>query len=337
MGGTDSNKDFDWVYTQEPHATRRKEMLAKYPQIKKLMGHDPSLKYIVFVMVMFQFFMAYMLQEASWPIIIVLAYLLGGSINHSLTLANHEISHNLAFGHTRPLANRFLGMFVCLPIGFPMSIGFKKYHLDHHRYQGDDEKDVDIPTTLEAKFFKNSLTKFIWVFNQPWFYIFRPLFIQPKPMGLLEAFSILVGVSFDIAVYHFWGFKALFYFIGGSILGSGLHPLAGHFISEHYVFKKGFETYSYYGPLNLFVFNVGYHNEHHDFPSIPGWKLPEVRKIAPEYYDNLPYHTSWVKVIYDFIMDPKIDLYSRVKRKSSFRTKEAIESEDKRTQGIKDN
>lgn len=40
----------------------------------------------------------------------------------------------------------------------------------------------------------------------------------------------------------------------------------------------------------------------------------QVKEIAAEYYADLPQYTSWVKVLYDFIMDDTISPYSRIKR-----------------------
>ncbi|UYV82990.1 DEGS1, partial [Cordylochernes scorpioides] len=287
----------------------------KYPEIKKLMGYDPNFKWVVTGMVLVQVISFWLLRDASWFTLFMFAYLFGGVINHSLMLAVHEIAHNLAFGHARPLANRLFGMFANLPIGVPMSISFKKYHLEHHRYQGVDVYDTDIPTLLEAKLFNNTSTKVLWLFLQPLFYTIRPLFVHPKSPSKLEAINLATQLVFDILVIYFCGGRMLGYMIGGSLLAMGLHPVAGHFVSEHYMFKKGFETYSYYGPLNFITFNVGYHMEHHDFPSVPGSRLPMVKKIAGEYYDNLPQHNSYLKVLYDFITDPEIGPYARIKRK----------------------
>lgn len=317
MGAKISRNDFEWAYTEEPHATRRKEMLAKYPEMKKLMGVDPKFKYLVTVMVILQLMFCFAIKDQSWTTIFVMAYIFGGTLNHSLTLAIHEIAHNLAFGHGQPFLNRLFGFFVNLPIAIPMSISFKKYHLDHHRYQGDENMDVDIPSAFETSLFTRTLSKLVWVLLQPWFYSLRPFFINPKPLSAYEIANIGIQFVFNFLLYQYLGFKALAYLVTGSFMATSLHPMAGHFISEHYMFVKGYETYSYYGPLNLLTWNVGYHNEHHDFPSIPGSRLPEVRKIAPEYYKDLPAHCSWVKVIWDFIFDPEIGPYSRVKRRVS--------------------
>jgi len=214
----------------------------------------------------------------------------------------------------RPYANRALGILANLPIGIPFSVAFKGYHLEHHKFQGHDVIDTDIPSGLEAQLFTTSFGKFVWVVFQPLFYALRPLLTNPKVPLKLEYVNTVIQFCFNYFVCTYFGAKVFFYLVGGSLMAMGFHPVAGHFISEHYMFKKGAETYSYYGPLNLLTFNVGYHNEHHDFPYIPGSRLPEVRKIAPEYYDTLPYHTSWTKVIYDFIMDPQIGPYARIKR-----------------------
>ena len=53
-------------------------------------------------------------------------------------------------------------------------------------FSGDDSLDVDIPHRLEAKLFKYTLGKLIWMILQPFFYALRPLFVQPKPITLHE-------------------------------------------------------------------------------------------------------------------------------------------------------
>ncbi len=281
------------------------------------MGPDPHLKYYASVLVIFNLISSYYVSrvfDLSYFWTTVLAYCLGGVINHSLLLAIHEGSHNLIFGHSYPFANRLFGFWANLPVIIPMSISFKKYHLEHHRFTGTEGIDVDLPTDFEGKFFHSAPTKMLWVFLQPFFYSLRPMVVRPKPPTKLEVMNVVIQITFDIALVYFCGFKALYYLLVGMLLCMGMHPMAGHFIAEHYMFSRGTETYSYYGPWNYLTWNVGYHVEHHDFPYISGAKLPEVRRIASEFYDSLPIHESWVRVIWDFIFNTSCGPYSRVKR-----------------------
>ena len=131
-----------------------------------------------------------------------------------------------------------------------------------------------------------------------------------------------VQITAMAIMIYFWGINPFLYFLTCTVFSGMLHPMSGHFIAEHFVFVKNYETYSYYGPLNMYLnlkrlaYNVGYHNEHHDFPRIPGSRLPMVRKIAPEFYDNLPIVKSWPGTIFNFIFFPHITPFNRVKRRS---------------------
>ena len=159
------------------------------------------------------------------------------------------------------------------------------------------------------------------------------MMVYQIPISRIHIFNIAVQTVFDFVLVRYAGANALVYLILSSFLAGSLHPLAAHFIAEHYVFGHKQpeskmstvaevpipETYSYYGPLNFFAYNVGYHNEHHDFPAIPWTRLPLLHNTAKEFYGALPHHESWVLVLWQFILDPEVGLWCRVKREQGGR------------------
>jgi fatty acid desaturase len=202
----------------------------------------------------------------------------------------------------------FLCSLSLLPCSFR---SFQKYHRLHHIYLNTFEMDPDLPTQFEGRFFVGPVRKLIWLILQPLTYTIRPLFQQPIPLTRAELVQWVVQFSLDAVIVYYWGWVPLVYLFLATLLGGSLHPMSGHYIGEHYEWAKGYETYSYYGPLNWFGWNVGFHNEHHDFPRVPFTKLPELKKLAPEYYDNLPFHSSWVALMVRFILDPELNPFAR--------------------------
>ncbi|KAH9876253.1 hypothetical protein J1614_004132 [Plenodomus biglobosus] len=335
---------FFWTYTEEPHRTRRMAIIKAHPEVTKLCGPEPLTKFVVLFVVSLQITCAYLLRNTpilSWPFFLT-AYIIGATANQNLFLAIHEISHNLAF--KSPLANRVFAVFANLPIGIPYSASFRPYHLTHHKSLGVNGLDTDLPTAFEAIFLDSVAGKAFFATFQILFYALRPMFIYALPMTKIHLFNVVVQLTFDYVLVRYASGHALVYLILSSFLAGSLHPCAGHFIAEHYVFEKRDqssatqhssssaaaaaattpsiplpETYSYYGILNFFTYNVGLHNEHHDFPAVPWTRLRKLNSIAHEFYDDLPRHESWCWVLWQFIWDKDISLWCRVKREQGGR------------------
>ncbi|KAH8144547.1 uncharacterized protein LAJ45_11444 [Morchella importuna] len=338
----DSLNDWIWTYQEEPHRTRRHQIIKAHPEVTKLCGPEPLTKYVVLGVTSLQIGCAYLLRSTpifSWPFFLT-AYIVGATANQNTFLAIHEISHNLAFRSA--YANRLFAIFANLPIGLPYSAAFRPYHLTHHKALGVDGLDTDLPTKFEAIFLDSVLGKAFFCTFQILFYALRPMMVLTLPFTGLHFLNLVVQLGFDAILVWSCGWNSFAYLIMSSFLAGSLHPCAGHFIAEHYVFEKPVnpspknavsgeavpvETYSYYGCLNFFTYNVGLHNEHHDFPAIPWTRLPKLREIASEFYEPLPTHTSWSWVIWQFIWDSDVSLWSRVKREQQLKSGKMVEAD----------
>lgn len=294
-----------------PHTVRGREIIKKYPQVRELMGPYPLSALYIALVVALQFAIAFFLRDQSWSLVLLVAYLIGALCNHALFAMLHEACHDLVAKSKN--ANRIWGIICNLPQALPSAIGFRKFHLVHHSHLAEYDYDADLANHWEAKLVGNS-----WWRKTLWYLVFAVIeSIRPmrlKTVKLLDHWVIInavVVIGFDIAVYYFFGVKALSYFVLSTFFGIGLHPVGARWIQEHYIFNGDQETYSYYGPLNKVSFNVGYHNEHHDLFRVPWVHLPKLKKIAPEYYDTLYSHQSWTKVLLTFLFSSKFDLYAR--------------------------
>jgi sphingolipid delta-4 desaturase len=307
-----NNCDFDYIESRNWHFDRRKSILSKHPSVRNLSGYTPLTKYFILTLVALQLFLAVSFKELPVWQLILLAYFIGGFINHALFVLIHECSHNLVT-KSKP-ANKLWAIFADVAIAVPVAMGFCKYHIYHHLHLGEYNYDPDVVSYAEGRFIKNSrIMKFLWLTFFSLSQALRPLKVKDYTlMDRWTNFDLVCILAVDFLIYHFLGGQVLGYLLLSTFLGLGLHPAGGRWIAEHYVTTPGQETYSYYGPLNKLAFNMGYHNEHHDFLNVPWNRLPKLKEMAPEFYDDIPSYKSWSGVLYKFIVDENMSCFSRI-------------------------
>ena len=307
--------DFKHSKAPEPHRNRTKQILRQHPEIRELIGPSQVTFWWTAAVVALQVAVAWAASSSPWWLVVLLAYTVGAFANHALFVLIHECTHRLVF--KRKLPNAMTGLLANVPLFFPGAASFTKYHLKHHAFQGVYELDADLPRRWEARLVGHSaLGKALWLLFYPFFQAARPFgMTEIKVMDPYTWTNILVQIAVNVAAYAAWGPKAVAYFAMSFFFSIGLHPLGARWIQRHYLTEDGEqETFSYYGFLNRLTFNVGYHNEHHDFPSVAWNRLPEIKTAAPEFYQELKSYQSWTRLLFQFLFDREISLYSRMVR-----------------------
>jgi sphingolipid delta-4 desaturase len=259
-----------------------------------------------------QFGAAALIADQPWWAIVLCALFFGAFAVHCLNCVIHECTHNLAFEN--PSANRVIAILANMPSLVPSAMAFWHYHLLHHYHFGIRGMDSDVPANWEARAVKNrAWRKLLWLLLLPVSYgLLHPLNVRARlPFDRWLALNVSVCALAWAAVLWFAGWPGVVYLLLSTYFATGPHPAGAHILQEHVAFDGGNGMASYYGPINLVSVNLGYHLEHHDMPAVSGWRLPALRRTAPEFYDAHYHHRSRLAGLWKFVFDNRIWLNSR--------------------------
>ena len=153
---TAPNAAFTQSDTPLPHPERAKRILAAHPEVRALFERDPwsALWTVLLVALQIGIAIGLAVLDAPWWAIIIVAYVVGAFVNHALFVLIHDYTHNAIFKTAN--ANRLGSIVANIAIVFPAAIGFRNYHLLHHKYLGIPGLDADVPTQNEARWVGNS-------------------------------------------------------------------------------------------------------------------------------------------------------------------------------------
>jgi len=310
--------DYYRVGHQQMHWNRKGELLEKHPELEKLFGPDINSFYWTIFLVVAQTFLAYIVGpvlQLGFVSSFIAAYLIGAIICHALWVLIHDATHDLVF-HSKYL-NCMVHLLMNIPHVFPSSMSFRYYHRKHHSNLNETYGDPDVPSLWEADLFgTTSVGKAIWLLFFPVIQTVRV--VRYKSVGdFWTVANYVIQAVYTFTILYYWGYMSVFYLVVSSLFSIGFHPMGARWVAEHYAVHPEQETYSYYGIANQMAFNIGYHNEHHDLPKIAWSKLPEVTRIAPEFYRNLHFHDSYIALLWRFVSDPQFSLKTRVVRNSN--------------------
>ncbi|HEX3431011.1 MAG TPA: fatty acid desaturase [Rhizomicrobium sp.] len=294
------------------HSARRAALLSARPGLKALAGPTAATAWLAIGACVLQFGLAALIAHQPWWEIALCALFFGAFAIHFLNCVVHECTHGLVFANAS--GNRLVAIVANMPSLVPSAMAFWHYHLLHHYHFGVRGMDSDVPAQWEARTVKTSaLRKLLWLLLLPVSYgLLHPLNVRARlPFDRWLALNIaLCGLAWA-GVLAFIGWHGVVYLLLSTYFATGPHPAGAHILQEHLAFDGGNGMASYYGPINLVSVNLGYHLEHHDMPGVSGWRLPKLRRAAPEFYNSHYEHRSRLLGLWKFVFDRKIALDSR--------------------------
>jgi fatty acid desaturase len=238
---------------------------------------------------------------ATWGLIrfespfiwIPLAFVQGFTV-FNFTVMLHEVLHHNVFARRHALAERILGLAYAIPSGIAAS-QFTRWHLDHHAELGsseDDPKRHHLSPKRNARWYK-------LLYATPALF---PIYFRAagKETATYPAeLQKTIGIERKAAMGFHLGALALIWYVFGFPAALRAHIIPVFFVfpiaftlnrlGQHYDINP--QDPAQWGTLmrghwfwNFAYLNSNYHLEHHYFPGVPFYHLPELQRILEPYY-----------------------------------------------------
>ena len=261
------------------------------------------------------------LAAATWalirfehPLIWIPIAIVQGFTVFNFTVLLHEVVHHTIFPRRRPVAERLLGFLYAVPSGISAS-QFTRWHLDHHAELGSDEDDPKrhhLSPKRNARWFK--LLYCTPALFPIYFRAARresstyPPDLQAKIKGerwlSLAAHLAALGL-----IWYFFGFYAS---LRASIIPVFfIFPIAFTLnrLGQHYDIDPN--DPAKWGTLmkgswfwDFAFLNSNYHLEHHYFPGVPFYRLPELqRALVPFYEQKAMRWRTYGQLVYGWLVE----------------------------------
>jgi len=244
------------------------------------------------------------------PLTWILCFILLGRQQLALAIMMHDGAHGRLYKN--PKANDYLGqLFTAAPLFFSQD-SYRKFHLKHHRDPlAPDDPDISLigGYPIPGKSFARKLLRDLFgisYFKFIGYFFYKPRkkksspSPQPSPqMGegvnsphkrlptWYQALSVLLVNGIFLGVLWALGHPALYFIFWMLPMMSILQVLLRiRGVAEHAGYEANANqmlcSRTVLNPLQTFFFaphQVNYHMEHHQYPSIPYFKLPEAHRL----------------------------------------------------------
>jgi sphingolipid delta-4 desaturase len=330
------------------HIQLRQQLLNAHPEAAALARPDHRGVYGALVILALHWTVCWWVAGTNILTVFLMAFLVGQVMIHSAGALLHETAHRLVFrGRRSKLA--FDLLLETILISFSLQLSYQHEHVSlHHPFLGNYERDYEHEDNCRYQARRrfraaHPVLEKLMVLGQivvallPLGFlvsdrIFLPIYRRATGRAVKDperrmasthpttgerALFMVVSAAVLVFLWLAFGWLAVLYQVWSLSIFRGKAGVTnlGQSLAEHPGDDGENPTRSQYGWLNWILFNTGYHHEHHTYPQVPWTRLPRLKALAPEVFNQQEprsyFRCWWDHVRADFSPSRRNELQDR--------------------------